>query len=102
VNIFIIFFYFSVLFTATASIFWFKFCYIRKLRYLLEGYNNKLTGCINYTIDQGIICILFGAAHSLLLERPQSQIFALILIEFIWVLCKIYALNSKVYDIKLR
>jgi hypothetical protein len=44
---------------------------------LIENSNSNWMGMVGYTIDRGVICVLFGAAHQLLLPLPDHQIFVL-------------------------
>jgi hypothetical protein len=80
VNLFLLAFFFVVVFSATALYLWFWSSYKKRLGYFVD--NSKLTsgGVIGYTIDKGVVCLLFGAAHQLLLASPNLQLLVLGLI----------------------
>ena len=80
VNIFIVFFFYLVFTTGFAIFIFFKICYKKHLNKFIENSKANWVGMIGYTIDRGVICIIFGAAHQLLLSLPDYQILTLSLI----------------------
>lgn len=67
--------------TVFAILLWFKFHYGKKSRYLFDEESSSNNLVISSTMfDRGIICVLFGVVHQLLLSYPNIQIGILLLL----------------------
>lgn len=83
---------------------WFiAYHYKKKMSYFAEGYllKFKMLTLLGYSIDNGLIFLLFGAAHSLLRNSPILQLWVLIAIETIWICTKMHYLSHNIYKIRL-
>lgn len=72
----------------------------RKIRYFLANTKNKINGIVASVIDRGIICLLFGLAHRLLIRQPNIQLFALFTLELVWVISRSIFLKKLTYESK--
>lgn len=101
VNLFIIGFLFSIIFVTLACFFWFRAYYCRKVRYLIEQSKSSLIGIVCSSIDRGLICLIFGVAHRILLNFPNAQLLVLGILQLIWITSRYIFLNRSVYHQKL-
>jgi len=60
----------------------------RKIKYFLSNNKTGIKGIIASTVDRGIVCVLFGLAHRMLLKNPNLQLWALLAIEFLWIVSR--------------
>jgi hypothetical protein len=87
------------IFMCVGCYFWMKSYYKRHAKYFTENYGLNLMGLICCSIDNGLICLCFGAVHSLMLPFPVAQLVLLMLLEVLWICGRIKCLS--VYKIKL-
>jgi hypothetical protein len=92
----LVFGFFTVI-ISIGSILWFKSCYKKRIRYLIENKKNKMLGVYCHTMDSGIICFLFGATHQTLMLKPDIQLFLLLALEVFWMLHKLYFVKIRIY-----
>ena len=88
-NVFIVIVFSLTIIIVFALPLWFKFHYGRKSRYLFEEQSTNILVIVSTMVDRGIICVLFGLAHQLLLSYPNLQISILIFLQLFWILKKI-------------
>lgn len=93
-NTLILFFFFLLMFTVFGLLPWGKFHYKKKVKHLLDASKAKPQLLWGTTFDRGILCFIFGAVHFLFLNLPNLQLFALMLIEVLWILKKIYFIKK--------
>jgi len=60
-----------------------------------------MSGIIASTIDRGLVCLLLGLAHRLLLKHQQAQLMALLAIEVFWILVRLKMTNKGAYKMHL-
>ena len=99
-NLFFVYFYFIILMVAAAIFMLFKSHYKSMSKYFLETKSN-LRGVYSSMIDRGIICVLLGFVHRILLDSPNEQLVALLLIEVGWICSRVYFLRTDAYNLKL-
>lgn len=63
----------------------------------MENSKGTWLGIAGYTVDQGVICILFGSAHQILLHSSNYQLAILGFIEVFWLSMQIPRLISSTY-----
>ena len=78
-NILLLYFYFAVCFICVGSLLWMRCIYKSRIVYLLENRRESNLGLTCYIIDNGLIAVIFGTLHQLLLTYPNAQLAALIL-----------------------
>jgi hypothetical protein len=88
-NLSILLLFFLLLFTVIGLLFWAKFHYGQRVKYLLDESQSKLPVIWGIIIDRGIICVLFGSVHQLLINAPNLQLFVLAVIEILWIIKKV-------------
>jgi hypothetical protein len=97
INIFITVFQFIITIVAVGSVLFFKYHYRRLIFYFIEDKRNNGLGVLCQTVDNGIICMLFGIAHQILFSRPQLQLFVLLFLECAWMVFKACLVFRKAY-----
>jgi len=102
VNLFIVLFFFLVIFVSISLLFWCKPIYKKLIKYMTAEYQSNMNGIIAKTVDQGIVCLLFGATHGILLNFPKIQLFTLLIFEVSWLCCKSFAISLHSYKFKFR
>lgn len=90
INAVVVFFYFTIFFTAVGSAWWFRYHYRKNAKYFMEESRVNLTSLWSSTVERGVICISCGVAHQILMSQPNIQLIVLIAIEFIWIGLKCY------------
>ena len=78
INVFIVFFQLIITIFAVGSVFCFKFLYRTLIFYFVEDKKNNSLGILCQTVDNGVICLLFGIIHQILFARPQLQLMVLL------------------------
>lgn len=101
VNCAILFFFMMVIFCSFAFYIWLWSLPRCRVSYFTENIKVRLNGLLSYTIDRGVICVLFGAIHQLLLYKPNLQLLALGLCEIGWIVSQIICINNKAYKCSL-
>lgn len=71
--------------------------YKSRIVYLLENRKENNLGLTCYIIDNGLIAVVSGTLHQLLLAYPDAQLVALIIFESIWIAAKIYMIWKQIY-----
>jgi hypothetical protein len=97
INVFIVFFQLIVTMISVGSVLLFKYHYRRLIFYFIEDKRNNGLGVLCQTVDNGIICMLFGIAHQVLFARPQLQLFVLLFLECAWMVFKACLVFRKAY-----
>jgi hypothetical protein len=97
-NVVLLFLLYFTIFMCIGCYFWTKSYYKKHARYFIDNYGLKLMGLICCSIDNGLMCLCFGAIHSLLLPFPRAQLIMLMLFESLWICERVF--NLSVYRIK--
>jgi hypothetical protein len=66
INVFIVYFQLITTIFSVGSPLLFKFHYRRLIFYFIEDKRNNIFGILCQTVDNGIICLLFGIVHQIL------------------------------------
>jgi hypothetical protein len=101
VNAFLATFYFSVIFTAVAAIWWFRFHYKAQFRYFLEDSKLCILSVWSVFVDHGIVSVVSGALHQILKNSPNVQLYCLGSVELAWMFLRIFFAVKGVYRRRL-
>lgn len=97
VNCFIAFFFFMVFSSSIGLYFWILGNRRRNIKNFIENSKHNLRSIFFYTFDKGLICIVLGAAHQLLISFPNMQLLVLGVIEAVWICFQVISIKTRVY-----